>query len=69
MDTFAAGCIDTYVQRRKLDADRERILLECQADMRRVIPELPPEAGAYFARLLELTDCVLAACSASRPPG
>ena len=59
VDTFAAGCFDTYVKHGRLDPERIRILRECHNDLLRALPSLTGEAKDYFSELASLADEVL----------
>ena len=53
LDTFAAGCVDTFVSNRgRLDAKRIGVLDQCAVDLSRVLPELSvtacPSGGMGF---------------------
>ncbi len=56
LDTFAAGCISTFVgSNGKLDFEKRNILNACITGMRKVIPRLPDEARHYYQELLLLS--------------
>jgi hypothetical protein len=60
LDTFAAGCIQTYVDSGgRLDQERVAVLASCSRDFAVVVPQMTGEAKAYFARLEKLTSMVL----------
>ncbi|MDQ3652621.1 MAG: hypothetical protein M3458_20565 [Acidobacteriota bacterium] len=60
LDTFAAGCIDTFVRNEgRLDAGRISILKECAAELAIVAQKLEGEAQDYFEKLHLLTVKVL----------
>ena len=60
LDTFAAGCIDTYVRSNgRLDAGRLSILKRCAAELEAVVNNLDGEAKEYFERLQLLSGEVL----------
>jgi hypothetical protein len=62
LDTFAAGCIDTFVTTGRLDKKRIDVLLECRDNLRVVKPELDGEALRYFQFLKDLILGVLKEC-------
>jgi hypothetical protein len=60
LDTFAAGCIDTFLERRgSLDAERIAVLRRCAGELRAVVPALAYEAAVYFGELSAIADLVL----------
>lgn len=60
IDTFAAGCIDTFVKNRgKLDEERIKILQGCKRDLDAVLHKLPIEISGYFAELADISSLVL----------
>ena len=60
LDTFAAGCIDTFVNDNgRLDADRISILKKCAEDLEIIIPRLEGEAIDYFEQLQLVSNEVL----------
>lgn len=59
-DTFAAGCIDTFVSNGgRLDAGRVSVLKRCADELGIVIKGLDGEAKEYFERLHLLARQVL----------
>ena len=55
-DTFAAGCISTFIEQGgSLDAERMTCLCACAEELAAAIPALRGEARAYFGRLLDLS--------------
>jgi hypothetical protein len=58
LDTFTAGCISTYIERKgQLDTQR-RILQRCIQDLQTVTAQLQGASQAYFVQLLELgSEC------------
>lgn len=61
VDTYAAGCLDTYFHDGSLDQDRVRVLEECFRDLQRALPRLSGEASEYFGQLAALCSRVLGA--------
>src|SRR3954469_12961723 len=60
LDTFAAGCIDTFVSRNgRLDKRRISVLDKCKNDLEVVVNSLDGDARAYFNDLLFLSKRVL----------
>jgi hypothetical protein len=60
IDTYAAGCIDTFLGNAgKLDRRRLLILQECVDDLAIILPELDGEAWDYFAQLQKLVTAVM----------
>ena len=55
LDTYAAGCIDTFVSRKgSLDTERISILKKCEKDLKIVVAKLEGDAKFYFERLLQM---------------
>jgi hypothetical protein len=60
LDTFASGCIDTFVRSKgRLDAGRVSVLKQCDKELGIVVKKLEGEAKDYFEQLHLLTDRVL----------
>jgi hypothetical protein len=60
LDTYTAGCIDTFVSRKgSLDAERISILRKCKKDLETVTNKLEGDAKFYFERLLQMTQRIL----------
>ena len=61
LDTFAAGCIDTFLSSRthSLDSRRLKVLTDCAQRLSRVCPQLPDEHRVYFDTLREISERVL----------
>jgi hypothetical protein len=60
VDTFAAGCIDTFVSRQgRLDEKRIKVLESCKTDLEVIVNSLDGEARIYFDKLLLLCRRVL----------
>ena len=59
IDTFAAGCIHTYIDRGYLDPERRGILEECLDDLDKVMPDLAGPGKAYFMKLYLLGKTVV----------
>ena len=60
LDTYAAGCIDTFVSRKgSLDAERISILRKCEKDLETVTSKLEGDAKFYFERLSQMTQKIL----------
>ncbi|HEY9402309.1 MAG TPA: hypothetical protein VIQ24_06425 [Pyrinomonadaceae bacterium] len=60
LDTFAAGCIDTFVERKgRLDSRRISILRKCSKELEVVVKNLNGEARSYFEQLQSLSEKVL----------
>lgn len=69
MDSSAAGCIQTFVEREGcLDTWRTAILGRCYRELAIATAELPGRARAYFARLERLAGLVLDAIIAQSAP-
>lgn len=65
LDSAAAGCISTFLDRGKapaLDATRLRILSECAESLSRICPQLPDEHRVYFDTLREISERVVRLC-------
>lgn len=61
LDSYAAGCIETFVSRGgSLDAGRVSILEGCERELEAVVKSLDGDARRYFERLLRITEQVLA---------
>lgn len=63
IDADIAGCIASCVDApRNLDPARREALVQCRADLDRVLPHLTDtDDGAYLARLADMADIALAA--------
>lgn len=60
IDTFAAGCIGSFVTNRgRLDEERFEILKGCEQELDSVLHELSGEINSYFAELCEICRKVL----------
>jgi hypothetical protein len=61
IDTYAAGCIYTYVSKneKSLDLERYQILQRCKVDLERVMSNLDGDALEYFDRLHEMCRLIL----------
>jgi hypothetical protein len=59
VDTYAAGCIQTFVDTGSLDARRLDVLRGCVDDLERALPSLLGDTSTYFARLLDLGRSIL----------
>ena len=60
LDTYTAGCIDTFVSRKgSLDAERISILKKCEEDLKIVAAKLEGDAKFYFEQLLQMTQKIL----------
>ena len=59
LDTFAAGCIDTFVTNGSLDLHRRDVLESCFKELQVVVPQLTGEPQNYFRELLRLSRAVL----------
>jgi hypothetical protein len=60
LDTFAAGCIDTFVNNKGLlDDERINILDKCRSELEIIVENLDAEAKTYFEKLLEITNKIL----------
>ncbi len=59
LDTFTAGCIDTFIVEKTLDKNRIKILENCQKELEIVVKYVNEEAKNYFNKLLYLTNQVL----------
>ena len=69
LDTFTAGCVDTYWKRGKLDLCRTAILGLCYRDVGVAVASLNGRSKDYFAQLELLARLVLQAVrdAASKP--
>nr|AAS92969.1 hypothetical protein [uncultured bacterium] len=61
IDTFAAGCLDTFSERGTLDEPRIAVLERCLRDLRPLLPQVPESAGDYFNQFAELCGRALGA--------
>ena len=60
LDTFAAGCIDTFLERKVcLDAQRTLALEQCVRELAIIERKLTGDAKAYFVELRILSEKVL----------
>lgn len=64
LDTVISGCATYYFDEQSLDAPRLAMLGNCLDDLDTLLPDVPEEAGEYFARLRALADELL---GSSRP--
>jgi hypothetical protein len=62
IDTFAAGCLDTYFTEKWLDAERQNVLSRCLQDVRKALPHLEGDAADYFNELAAIAEAVLREC-------
>ena len=60
VDTYAAGCIQSLVDRGALDVERTNALLGCVEELERAVPLLGADSVEYFSRLLAISRTVLA---------
>ncbi len=58
-DSYAAGCIDSFIKGGSLDSKEISILQRCQDDLAVVLPGLEGQAQKYFSELAFLADEVL----------
>jgi len=57
LDTFTAGCISTYIERKgQLDTQRRTILQTCIQELQTVTAQLEGTNQAYFVQLLRLAS-------------
>jgi hypothetical protein len=61
IDTFAAGCLDTFSKFGTLDEQRISALERCLGDLHPLLSQVPDSAGDYFAELANLCRRVLGA--------
>ena len=62
LDTFTAGCIDTFISGKgRLDKKRKSILRQSQKELEIVVDNLSGEGKTYFEKLLNLTDKIVPA--------
>jgi hypothetical protein len=59
IDTFAAGCLDTFSQLGTLDTERIIVLERCLRDLHPLLPQIPDSARDYFSELADLCRRVL----------
>jgi hypothetical protein len=60
LDSYAAGCIDTFIARNgRLDGRRIAVLEECRKELEVVVKNLSGEARTYFNNLLLISERVL----------
>jgi hypothetical protein len=60
VDSFAAGCIQTFFDRGTLDEKRISVLEGCIRDLQRALPQFSGPAEEYFGELLAIARAVLA---------
>ncbi len=59
-DTYAAGCIETYVLRKgRLDDERVKYLVGCQEVLSKAVETLKDDSVVYFDRLLKIVNEIL----------
>jgi hypothetical protein len=67
LDEVIGGCIAHYLEGNlALDSGRTAILIDCRADLDRLLPDLEGPAVDYFHRLEILAELVLSASAAER---
>jgi hypothetical protein len=59
LETFAAGCIDTFIRNGDIDSERITALRRCAEEIEVVVPRLEGEAEEYFGQLELLSREVL----------
>jgi hypothetical protein len=59
IDSFAAGCLDTFSRCRTLDDQRIVVLEGCLRDLHLLLSQVPESARGYFTELAELCRRVL----------
>ena len=60
LDTFAAGCIDTFIHNRgHLDQQQSSLLEDCVKDLDVIVTHLDGETKIYFEHLRSLAKQVL----------
>jgi hypothetical protein len=62
VDTFTAGCVQTFFAEKSLDAERQNVLSRCLEDLRKELPGLEGDAADYFSELAALAEAVLRGC-------
>lgn len=58
-DSYAAGCITTYLSQGYLDAERIKILTNCVSDLDEALRELEGDMWVYFDTLRTISREVL----------
>ena len=57
LDSFAAGCIDTFISRKgRLDKKRLSALEECKKDLEIVVKNTDGVGQTYFSELLQICE-------------
>lgn len=59
IDTYAAGCISTYIEGGIIDKERIEILKNCLSSIQTILPKLNDEGKSYFSMLNKLGGVVL----------
>jgi hypothetical protein len=59
LDTVISGCATYYFDEQSLDVQRVAMLGHCLDDLDMLLPDVPEEAGEYFARLRALAGALL----------
>ena len=59
LDSFAAGCVSVFLERGRLDKEREVILERCFRELSAVIPNLEDRDKPYFVELHSISEKVL----------
>ena len=67
LDTYAAGCIQSFVETGALDAERVQALQGCVEELESAVPLLGADTAEYFTRLLALSRTVLASAGDGGP--
>lgn len=65
IDSYAAGCISSYVGRegKSIDLERYQVLQKCKCDLEEVLPHLDGQALEYFDRLREMCAIIVSEAS------
>jgi hypothetical protein len=61
VDTYASGCISSYMRHKKksIDIERYQILHQCKKEIELFLPYLEGEAFQYFNRVYEMCTLII----------
>ena len=61
LDTYAAGCISSYMkyERKSIDLERFQVLQKCKSQLEEVLPHIDGEALDYFSRLHDICSLIV----------
>lgn len=62
IDTYATGCVSSYIgnEKRDIDIERYQVLQKCKNGLGEILPYIEGEAFTYFNRLHEMCCIIIA---------